>query len=921
MTPVDVAERKNELTNRTACPADSATRAEVCQYRDPRRNVSLAGQPTALAGQDYSRPSLSWRFAPWRCAVPSPKLLVLVTLLAAALCVPVDASGQVLNLSTDLVAKGIASSNMLPNMPALDARPLLQAGVAYASLNNIPRVVAERGAYYFLSLNSPRQHVFLNQISNVTVDLRHSDLYFTSGNIEAIGISGGTNLTLKHFTVDYLPQALPFTELTVTSVNAAGSPPTIDFTPISGYPLPSALSARAGALPTGYINDGFFAYVFRNGQELAGTGRMSVSTPLNDSTLTLAGTEPWTQAAELGTIEPGDTLVVELRAGVGSIFADATTGLTVQDVSIYASGFIGVLTHLSSATTVDHVQVIPRPGTGRLISTNADGIHLGKAGANNVITNNTIKRTCDDAIAMDGQWYAIVAAGTSSTSTDTVQVTRNNTGILETGQFYDFIDIDTALILGTATITAENPSISAQTGAAGEAITLTISPALAGLQPNFGVTPNDPNLRGSGTVISGNLAQEITFGRGIYPAGVANVSIHDNMTEATNRSGIVVEQDEGLIYNYKTGPSSGIAILNNIVDKALGYGIPSANAVTDAAGINVVAYDEHFAWLNTQSLTGITIENNFVTNGIRTGIRVENVNGGQVSGNTVLGNSTAPDSDIWFLPPCPGSSGCETLAQVEADFAQPISVIQSTSVTNTSNVTTGPLVRNQSFADGSYRFAPTSIVVASGQNFTKRTETASGPALPHKLAGVQVRVLDSAGTSRLAGLYAASPSAVTFVMPEGTAPGVATVTVADQAGGALVSSAAPGLFSADGTGSGVALATAVRETLKGKQVVEPVYECTPACAAVPLDLGNPGDTTLVTFQGTGIRGLNAPQKMVAEVGGVLVHVEAAGRVAGAGPGMDYVTLKIPRSLAGAGLVPVTLTVEGFTSNAVSINIQ
>jgi len=328
---------------------------------------------------------------------------------------------------------------------------------------------------------------------------------------------------------------------------------------------------------------------------------------------------------------------------------------------------------LDSATVVDHVQVIPRPGTNRMISSNADGIHLSKAGANNKVTNNLVARTCDDAIAMDGQWYAIVSA---DSSTAIVEVTQNGAGTLAIGQAFDFIDILNATIAGTATIVEETPG-------PGTAITLTLDHAIPGLQNSFGVTPHDPNLRGSGTVISGNLTQEIVFGRGIYPAGVANVSITGNTIEKTNRSGIVVEQDEGLIYDYKTGPSSGITIEYNLVDNALGYGVPSAGVLTDGAAINVVAYDEHFDWVSTQSLSNIQVSNNLVTNTIHTGIRLENVNNGAVNGNLVLNYGTRPTIDIWYLPVCPI---CESLAQIESDLAQGVLVVNSTSVTNMSNV-------------------------------------------------------------------------------------------------------------------------------------------------------------------------------------------------------------------------------------------
>jgi len=49
-------------------------------------------------------------------------------------------------------------------------------------------------------------------------------------------------------------------------------------------------------------------------------------------------------------------------------------------------------------------------------------------------------------------------------------------------------------------------------------------------------------------------------------------------------------------------------------------------------------------------------------------------------------------------------------------------------------------------------------------------------------------------------------------------------------------------------------------------------------------------------------------------------------VAYAGPqpqfaGLDQVNLYVPRSLAGAGEVPVILTVDGVTANVVTVNIK
>ncbi len=788
---------------------------------------------------------------------------------------------------------GIAASNMTPDMPALDSRTLFQAGVQYASAHNIPKVIADRGSYCFLSLNSPFQHVYLNQVSNVTVDLHHSNLYLANSNIIGIQIANSSSLTLQNFTVDYLE--LPFTQMTVTGVTGT----TINFQQMGAYPLPSRFNTRT--VPSSYLDSGYFVFVFRNGQELRTTGRMAVTPPFNDTTIQPTTTEPWSTPAAIASIEPGDTLVLTWRAGVATISGQQNTNLTLQNISVYASGYLGIGIGNSANTTIDHVQVIPRPGTDRLISTNADGIHLSHAGANNMVTNNTVRRGCDDGIAIDGQWSAIVYAPASG---NTVQVTPNG-GALNVGESVEFINILDATIVDTATITAVST-------ASGGIVTLILDHRVAGLQAGFGLTPADPSLRGGGSVISGNLIQEEVFARGIYPAGVKNVRITDNITEATNQSGILVEQDEGLTYSYKTGPSSGITIANNVVDSALGFGVPSNPVLGMDASINVVAYDEHFNWVTTEPLSNFTITGNFVTNSPHSGIRVENVNGGTISGNVIARAGTQPTDYLWYLP-----EG-ETQSQIEAECALPLFTVNS-SLSVTNNNSNASVVRNQSLADSSLRLAPESIVVSLGQDFTTKTGTANGKA--HTLAGIQVSVEDSAGVSRTAGLFNAGPNKVTYVMPPGTAPGVATVTVGTQVSAALVSTVAPALFSADATGNGVALATAELDTAGGQKTPETVYECSTTCASVPLDLGKSSDNLYVTFQGTGIRGRSSLRNVVAEVGGIAAHVEAAAKSPGADPGMDYISLIIPHLLKGSGEVPVVVTVDGFTANVVTITLK
>jgi uncharacterized protein (TIGR03437 family) len=203
--------------------------------------------------------------------------------------------------------------------------------------------------------------------------------------------------------------------------------------------------------------------------------------------------------------------------------------------------------------------------------------------------------------------------------------------------------------------------------------------------------------------------------------------------------------------------------------------------------------------------------------------------------------------------------------------------------------------------------APASIVSAFGSG----------------LAGGTVTVTDSTGAVRSAQVLATVSTQINFVVPAATAIGQATITVSNVAvGTVMVDTVAPGLFSANADGKGVAAATAVLVKSDGSQTSEPVFQCGAAagsCVATPLDLGSASDQLFVSLYGTGMRGFK--QQAVATIGGVSVSV--TGPVAQSQyVGLDQVNLgPLPRSLAGRGEVAIALTVDGKAANSVTVNIQ
>jgi uncharacterized protein (TIGR03437 family) len=799
---------------------------------------------------------------------------------------------SVINMSHDLVARGIAGSNMAPDAPAQDSGPLLSAAIAYAQANSVKTLIADRGSYYFLSLANRQAHVLINQAVNLTIDFQNSDLYFKTSHRSAIWCAGCTGLTLQNFTVDYL--ALPFTQVTVVSVDT--NQRTITYQPTPGYPLPTDFNVPR--TPDG--SDDLELFVFRNGVPIPETGRIPVTGPADPKFITLTKTsDPWATPAALSAIKPGDVVVYTDRGGPHAIHFDTTTNCSVRNVSIYASGSMGLTLPNSSGFVLDHVQVIPRPGTTRLISTNADGLHATFAGANNTFSNNIVRRTCDDALAFDAPYAATVSQASSGT---VVSVQRYTSQTFPPGATVAFLDISTQAIVGTARIVSETPPYGQQTFTDGEAVSLVLDQPVAGLKQGFGMINMDPAQHGGGSVMVNNLVQDGVYSRGIWLAGVTNVSVHDNFVQRTSKTGIFVQaQGKGSL----EGPSSNLSIKNNVVDQAIAYGGPSIGPIVTAASIHVVAENDQASQVSASPMTNIVVTGNRVTNSPRTAIRLENVNGGEITNNVVQGYGVAPTTNVYIIPAC-----CETLAQYQSDFKSPVLTTATQAVTVSGNVTADAslLIANGSTASYSPKAAPASLALAYGSNLKGATS---------------VTVTDSAGVTRDAAILFAGDQQVNYRLPDVLASGVATVTIGTHSGGMLIDAVAPGLYSKDGSGTGVAAATAASYSTDGTITPQTVFQCDATgagCVAVPMSLGASTDQLAVTLYGTGLRRVSSLANVSATIGGHPAQV----LFVGAQPqyeGLDQVNAIVPRSLAGAGEVPIVLTVDGQTANVVTISLK
>ncbi len=224
--------------------------------------------------------------------------------------------------------------------------------------------------------------------------------------------------------------------------------------------------------------------------------------------------------------------------------------------------------------------------------------------------------------------------------------------------------------------------------------------------------------------------------------------------------------------------------------------------------------------------------------------------------------------------------------------------------------------------------SPNSIAALFGNNLATATTVGTMNPPATTLGGVTVKVRDLAGMERDAPLFFVSPSQINLVIPVGTMNGAATITVMSGGtiigqGPATIDPLAPGLFSAAGSGAGVAAAQVLRVKTDGTLIYESVASfnsATNAFVPIPIAFGTTGDQLFLVAYGTAFRTNPGVSSASATIGGdaaEVLYVGSQNELAG----LDQANLRLLPALAGRGTVNVALTIAGKPANVVTITMQ
>jgi uncharacterized protein (TIGR03437 family) len=261
-----------------------------------------------------------------------------------------------------------------------------------------------------------------------------------------------------------------------------------------------------------------------------------------------------------------------------------------------------------------------------------------------------------------------------------------------------------------------------------------------------------------------------------------------------------------------------------------------------------------------------------------------------------------PTGQVQQITNAPAGATAEVVASLNFDgslvafnFSRLLSgPVADDSFENNSEIYVASIAPRPAFAGGTVFNA-----AALGQEPDEETRIAPGSIATFRGSALGAMVTVNGQQAKV---FFASPTEIVFVVPEDLALGPAEIVVTNPDGfeskaEALITAAAPGVFTASGDGRGDGIILDADNLTAG-----------------PFDPSN-GQRRLSIFA-TGIRRATS---VSVTIGGQSTLVEAV--AAGNLPGLDEIHVLLPASLSGAGTSTLTIDADGVRSNPVSVVIS
>ncbi|MHB1485542.1 MAG: glycosyl hydrolase family 28-related protein [Saccharofermentanales bacterium] len=310
--------------------------------------------------------------------------------MAAATVFNVDSYGAVANGTTDSTSA-------------------INAAIAAAKASKQPSIVQFGSGTYLVDrdiaspTNYQADYIFdIDGIDDCTIQgagASKTTILINNPSIGGFYIKNCTNFTVKDFTVDY--KTPPFTQGTVFSANADTGIIVIDLD--TGYP-----DFNDPMFSKNVMTGTYGMPVDKNSnKDLSRFGPAAIQT----SSFTHISGNRWQinvapgsrESISSASINKGTRYIQEAHRWIYAFYARFNKKIEMRDITIYASPSLTTSWNHNDGIIINGLNVDVKPGTTRLLSTNADGIQAFGNRGGFLIENCSFYGMSDDAISLSGK--------------------------------------------------------------------------------------------------------------------------------------------------------------------------------------------------------------------------------------------------------------------------------------------------------------------------------------------------------------------------------------------------------------------------------------------------------------------------------------------------------------------------------------
>jgi len=259
-----------------------------------------------------------------------------------------------------------------------DATGAIRAAIAACALDG--GVLHFPGGTYLCKNTSSSPFIAFSGLSNFTVDGGGSSLMF-EGDATGLAFSQMRRIELRDLTIDWSRPA--FSQAVVIPGSFNGNAVDLDVAP--EFPVTGTELIRA-------------VYFYDRATGAPATSRSANHRLQVPANVQLVGP----QRLRLEFAEPfhdaGDVVVLLHGRGYFGLLIEKSQDIALANVRIYAAPGMGISGGRVTNVAIDRCQVVPRPGSGRLMSSGADGLHFWDSSGSFSITRCDFAGTGDDCI-------------------------------------------------------------------------------------------------------------------------------------------------------------------------------------------------------------------------------------------------------------------------------------------------------------------------------------------------------------------------------------------------------------------------------------------------------------------------------------------------------------------------------------------